>query len=421
MTLHVIGIGLDGVAGLAATSRQILAQATVLCGSARHLASVPDAGQQRIVLQDFTRDLAQLHPYLNDDTATIALLASGDPLFFGVGRLLLQTFPAAQLHFHPHVSSLQLAFSRAKLPWQNARLLSVHGRSPEELITALQQGAETLAVLTDGVTTPGAIARLVQALDLPTPYRFWVCENLGGAAERITQTDDPATVQSQTFAPLNVVILQRQPATTTALDLAQLPRLGIPDQAFLSFRDRPGLMTKREVRVHILAALALPEAAVVWDIGAGTGSVSVEIGRLCPAAQICAIEKTALGHQLIQQNCQRFQVTNVTAINGTAPAALADLPIPDRIFIGGSGGQLTPLLDTCAHALAPHGRLVLALATLEHLTTVLQWGTAHPHWQVTVTQLQVTRSVPIAHLTRLQPLNPVTLVVLERSAGVRVE
>jgi precorrin-6B C5,15-methyltransferase / cobalt-precorrin-6B C5,C15-methyltransferase len=434
--IQVVGIGLDGAAGLTAAMQLRIARATVLVGSARHLGYFADQPADRIVLGDLASAIDQIWQYfkpavtLDDSTATdratatdqywlqqspllsIVILVSGDPLFFGLGRLLLAEFPADWITFHPHLSSVQLAFNRLKLPWQDARVISAHGRSLDELIQALQQGVAKIAVLTDGVNTPTAIAQLLPALDLPTAYRVWVCENLGAADERLV---DLATVPRGTeFAPLNVVVLQRL-TTDSHLDLTKLPQFGLPDQVFLSFPDRPGLMTKREVRLLVLGELALQPGQVVWDIGAGTGSVAIEIARLCPSSHIYAVEQTAMGIALIQQNCQRFQVANVQTISGAAPAALGPLPDPDRIFIGGSGGNLAAILPTCCARLAAHGTLVLALATLEHQMMTVEALKSLPRgWQHRLLQAQLARSTPIASLTRWTPLNPVTIVTLTK-------
>lgn len=422
--IHVVGIGLDGAAGLPESIQQLVTQATLLVGSDRHLSYFPNHPADRLVLTDLSTAIAQIQQLISPSfppspspplspSPLIVILTSGDPLFFGLGRLLLAHFPAAQLTFHPHLSSVQLAFSRLKLPWQDARFISVHGRSLDALIQALQQGSDQLAVLTDGTNTPTAIAALVDSLNLPSRYRIWVCENLGGNDEQITELSDHQQV-ARSFAPLNVVVLLRQTALVSPPPLDQLPLLGLPDRDLLSFSDRPGLMTKREIRILVLGELALQPKQVVWDIGAGTGSVSVEIARLCPSSKIYAIEKTTAGVTLIQQNCQRLQIPNVSAIHGSAPTVLASLPDPDRIFIGGSGGNLTAILATCRDRLSPHGRIVLALATLEHLGTTLSWLTQHPGWEYQLLQVQLSRSVAIANLTRFVPLNPVTLVMIEQ-------
>jgi len=408
--IHVVGIGLDGLAGLSATTQALVTQAQLLVGAPRHLAHFPDSQAERWPLDDFRTVIAGLRQRLaRPDAGIIVVLASGDPLFFGIGRLLLASLPAEHLSFHPHLSAIQLAFSRIKRPWQGATLVSAHGRSSQTLVRALQRGDPLIAVLTDGVHRPDAIAQLLLDVDLPGHYHLWVCENLGGAAERV-QPLTPVQAAQGSFDPLNVVILERHPSPPPAT----LPYIGIPDGAFLSFDDRPGLITKREVRLLVLAELAPQPQQIIWDIGAGTGSVSIELGRLVPTAQIYAIEKTAMGATLIRQNCERFGVTNVTAIHGKAPTALADLPAPHRIFIGGSGGKLTAILDTCQARIQSPGLMVLALATLESQAQVLQWQANHAdNWQCHLLQVNLARSTSVGSLTRWSPLNPVTIVTLK--------
>lgn len=407
--VNVVGIGLDGAVGLNESVRQLVDQAKLLIGTERHLSYFPNHPAERLVLGDFTEAIKEICHHLLNGADEIVVLVTGDPLFFGLGRLLLAELPPEQMTFHPHLSAVQLAFNRIKIPWQDARTISAHGRSVDELLACLQQGVEKIAVLTDGKNTPSAIARLLLALDLPSHYHFWVCENLGGEAERV-QSYSLQELLEQTFAPLNVVVLLRQPnSVLSQLDLTTLPQLGLPDQLFLSFSDRPGLMTKREVRLLVLGELALKSGQIIWDVGAGTGSVSIEIARLFPTSKVYAIEKTAAGTALISQNCRRFQVENVISIHGTAPEALQHLPTPDRIFIGGSGGNLIQILEACSR-LAPRGVLVLALATLEHLNTALAWLQASSSWNYQLLQVQLSRSVPIGQLTRFAPLNPVTIV-----------
>ena len=404
--IQVVGIGLAGVASLPTETLKLIDQATVLAGGDRHLAYFADHPAERWSLTNLTQRLQQ--HLVQPEPGLVVVLTSGDPLFFGLGRQLLQALPAPALTFHPHVSSVQLAFSRVKLPWQGATWVSAHGRSLTPLELSLKKGDTPIAVLTDTVNTPAAIARFIASLDLPTVYQLWICENLGGVDEQV-HCLSLAAAQQVTVSPLNVVILQRlEPAPLPA----DLPRLGIPDQAFLSFPDRPGLMTKREVRVQILAELALQPHQVIWDIGAGTGSVSIEIARLVPESNVWAIEKTAIGHDLIQQNMRRFGVSNVNARQGEAPAALRELPDPHRIFIGGSGQQLTAILDACAARLQPGGRIVAAIATLENLAETTQWLQDQPTWQGHYQQITLSRSAAVGPFTRWMPLNPVTLACL---------
>lgn len=436
--IQVIGVGLDGAAGLPSTLTALIDRATVLVGSERQLSYFPKATAERWPLGNLQATLDRLRQWLmegdldQDDgrekrhdyaqnrhqkeegqrSGQLAVvLASGDPLFFGLGRLLLETLPADSLTFHPHPSAVQLAFSRLKLPWQGATVISAHGRSMDELVAALRRGDELIAVLTDPIHSPAAIGRLILDLGLPQGYTLWVCENLGGEGES-AQALTPETVLNQSFAALNVVVLQRQ--SPAVPDPKTLPLLGLPDSAFATFADRPGLMTKRDIRIHILADLALQPGQILWDIGAGTGSVSVEINRLCPTSHVYAIEKTLAGYRLIQHNQQRLGNDNLHPIHGPAPAALADLPNPDRIFIGGSGGHLPAILNVCAQRLRSQGRIVLAVATLEHLSTTLAWAKDRsPDWSVSLRQIQVQHSAQVGPLTRWQPLTPITLITLD--------
>jgi len=414
--IHVVGIGLDGAAGLTESVRQLVERATLLVGSDRVLSYFPEHPARRLVLGDLTQVIREIRRQLakNEPNCCIIVLTSGDPLFFGLGRLLLAELPPEHLTFHPHVSAVQLAFSRVKVPWQDAVTISSHGRSLERLTQALQQGTDKIAVLTDKINTPSAIANLLLDLDLPCEYQFWLCENLGGTDERVRCLPVDA-VHLEAIAPLNVVILLRQSESSdTPIDVATLPILGLSDQSFASFRDRPGLMTKREIRTLILAELSLQPEQIIWDIGAGTGSVSIEIARLSPTSHVYAIEKTAMGTALIEQNCRRLQVTNVTSIYGTAPDILPQLPTPQRVFIGGSGGNLLAILERTQAQLGDNGIIVLALATLEHLNQAVNWFSDRG-WTYRLLQVQLSRSIPVAQLTRFTPLNPVTIIRAMRS------
>lgn len=410
--IEVVGIGLDGAIGLTTTAREIIKQATVLVGSRRHLSYFPEYQGDKIFLDNLQQGLESICRFLTSDRYVV-ILASGDPLFFGLGRLLLEKFPAERITFHPHFSSVQLACSRLKIPWQDVELISVHGRSTDELIKLFKQGKEKIAILTDNLNNPGAMARIYLALDLPIHYSFYICENLGDEREQIKhfapeQIIELAKLNSGDFASLNVLILLRQEIETT-IDISNLPLIGIGDRLFYSFRDRPSLITKKEIRTAILAELALQPQQIIWDIGAGTGSVSIEIARLCPESQIFAVEKTSIGASLIVKNCQRFQTDNIKIICGNAPQSLLELPYPDRIFIGGSGGNLTDILEICSQKILPQGKIVIALATVEHCHQAIAY-LAKNSWHYSLLHLQISRSTPIKHLTRFTPLNPVTII-----------
>lgn len=448
-TVHVVGVGLSGASSLAEPSLAVVKSATLLLGSQRLIRSMketwfkpsfkpsgegakdgfpddslddfPDDSPEFWILSNFTQAFDDLRARLEaEPTTRVVVLATGDPLFFGLGRLLLSAFPAEQLVFHPQVSAMQLAFSRLKLPWQDATLVSVHGRGELLLTRALKRGASKIAVLTDGVLTPQAISKIIRALELPIGYQLWVCENLGADGEQVTNYDATA-VPEQGFSALNVVVLLREhedrarevPSRIAAATRQRLPLIGLPDSVFKGYADRPTLMTKREIRLLILGAIAPLNQQVIWDIGAGTGSVSVELSRLCPQAQIYAIEQTSMGVALVAHNAEKLAIAPIYPIHGKAPAALDTLPRPDRVFIGGSSGQLIDIMVQLHDLKVP--RIVLALATLEHLSELTIWLTQPDiakSWECKLTQANISRSLPVGPLTRFAPLNPVTLVTL---------
>ena len=413
--IEVVGIGLDGAAGLSAKVLEIIEKATVLVGRERHLSYFPNHLAIRLPTGDLGETIETIRSYLQQQEK-IVILVSGDPLFFGLGRFLLTQLPPEYLRFYPHLTSVQLAFNRLKISWQDSQVVSIHGRNFDELIKLLQQGVEKIAVLTDYKHNPASIVNLYCQLDLPISYDFWLCENVGNESEKITCFPNGKNLENQPASPLNVVILIRQSLLLkTNFDVNNLPLFGLSDHLFISFPDRPGLMTKREIRLVILGQLALQPEQVVWDIGAGTGSVSIEIARLCAASQVYAIEKTAVGISLIEANCERFQVTNVFTIHGKAHEKLGNLPKPDRIFIGGSSGNLPEILAICQDKLKNDGKIVMALATLENLQESINWFKSNS-WSYNLLQIQISRSIPIANLTRLTPLNPVTIITATSEA-----
>ncbi len=410
--IHVIGLGCNGCESLAADAQLALTKAQILCGSQRHLAHFPEHPGIHVPWENLSQGLAMLKNYLAQGYEQIVLFASGDPLFYGIGRLLLSHFEPAMLRFYPQVSSVQLAFSRLKIPWQDAQVVSMHGRSWENLIPLLKQGATKIAVLTDPTHNVARIAQVIGELKLPSSYQIWVCESLGSPQEKV-QLLTLNEAQHYTDHTLNVVVLIRE--STRLLATKNLPIIGLTDAMFQAFPDQPGLMTKKEIRSLILGELNLQDGQTIWDVGAGIGTVAIEMARLLPNSQIYAIEKNPMGVHLIQHNCQQFGVRNVQVIAGCAPGAFADLPNPHRVFIGGSGGNLTAILASLSTRLLAGGSMVFALATQEHQATVLTWA-KQQRWLYHALDIRLSRSLAVGDLTRWQPLNPITLIHLTKPA-----
>mgnify|MGYP003338884702 FL=1 len=245
-------------------------------------------------------------------------------------RLLLQAVPAERLRFHPTPTSLQHAFARLGRPWQDASWVSLHGRDPEPLAAALQKRPPALAVLTDPARGGAAEVReLLRASGLEAAYAVWLCERLGHPAERV-QRLAPTDALPLDLDPLHLVLLLAD-APPPPPDPAQLPLFGLEDGLFLQHADRPGLMTKREVRIQLLAELDLPARGVLWDIGAGVGSIGLEALRLRPELALYALEARGGSSDLIRANAERLGVHPAAICQGRAPAALAELPDPDQI------------------------------------------------------------------------------------------
>jgi precorrin-6Y C5,15-methyltransferase (decarboxylating) len=420
--LDVIGTDAGGVAALPARSLALVRAAQLLLAPQRLLAELgpwwqEEQGAGRITAGNPCPQLLasdrpeQIFGPLEQALATgrpVVLLASGDPLWFGIGRLLLQHLGPERLRFHPAPSSLQLAFARIGRPWQDAGWISLHGRDPEPLAMALQKRPAALAVLTDpGRGGAEEVRRILRASGLEAAYALWLCERLGHPAERV-QRLAPAAPLPPDCDPLHLVLLIAEPPAPPR-DPAALPLFGLDDGLFLQHDDRPGLMTKREVRIQLLADLELPAQGVLWDIGAGVGSVGLEALRLRPGLAGWFLEQRGGSASLIAANAERLGVKPAGVREGRAPEALASLPDPDRVLIGGGGRERAAVLAAVLERLRPAGVVVIPLATVEALAE-LRPLLEQAGLTVSVAQHQAWRGAPLAEGTRLAPLNPVLVL-----------
>ena len=420
--IAVIGTDAGGLASLPARALALLAQATLVAAPKRLLAELPPwwerqqaAGRLQIsqpcptlVATDQPEAAFNQLEAAREAGQRAVVLASGDPLWFGIGRLLLQRFGPEALAFEPAPSSMQLAFARIGRPWQDASWISLHGRDSEALAAALQKRPAALAVLTDPHQGGAAAVRtLLKASGLEASYAFWLCERLGHPAERV-QRLAPKTPLPADLDPLNLVLLVAEPPAPLA-DPGDLPLFGLEDGLFLQLPDRPGLMTKREVRIQLLADLELPATGVLWDLGAGVGSIGLEALRLRPGLELWALEQRGGSASLIRANAERLGVTPAGVVEGRAPETLAELPDPDRVVIGGGGSDRAAVLAAVIERLRPGGRVVIPLATIEALAE-LRPLLERAGFSLGVSQHQAWRGAPLADGTRLAPLNPVLVL-----------
>lgn len=424
--IEVIGTDAGGLTGLPAAAQNLVRRAQVLVAPQRLLGPLQpwwraeqEAGRIPWAIA-CPEALASDRPEQIQLPLTQALargrravvLASGDPLWFGIGRLLLQAFGPEQLRFHPAPSSMQLAFARIGRPWQDASWISLHGRDPEPLAAALQKRPAALAVLTDP-SRGGAeeVRRLLAASGLEASYALWLCERLGHPAERVQRLAPEAPLPADTD-PLHLVLLVAE-APAPVADPGTLPLFGLDDGLFLQHSDRPGLMTKREVRIQLLADLVLPERGVLWDIGAGVGSVGLEALRLRPGLHGWFLEQRGGSAGLIHANAERLGVVPAGVLEGRAPESLHQLPDPDRVLLGGGGRERAAVLAAVLRRLRPDGVVVIPLATLEALAE-LRPLLEQADLAVSVSQQQAWRGAPLAEGTRLAPLNPVLVLKGQR-------
>ncbi|MDU9048161.1 MAG: precorrin-6y C5,15-methyltransferase (decarboxylating) subunit CbiE [Candidatus Electrothrix sp. Rat3] len=360
-----------GVSGEELPKEQLrkIASCSAVVVSSRHQPLLKGMEIHRIPIAPVEEMVFELAVALNQ--GDVAILASGDPLFFGIGRTLLERFGHERVHIHPALSAVQLACTRFKLPWDDLPLISLHGRSPGDIVGRILKHPKVM-LFTDHRNTPDRIAQELLAVleehhdtTRIKKTRIRIAENLGLKDERLC-SGTLADVAKQKFSPLNMMLIEQRQAEDKEDEAAEASDagfvFGLEEDDIAHSR---GLITKDEIRAVILHRLRLPRTGIFWDVGGGSGSVSVEAARLCPDLTIYIIEQKEEGHENIRANILRYNLYNIKLICGVAPDALADLPDPDRVFIGGSKGLLAEIIPHCAKRLTATGRMV-ASAVLEN-------------------------------------------------------
>jgi precorrin-6Y C5,15-methyltransferase (decarboxylating) len=391
--LSIVGIGEDGVEGLGDEAKRCIAEAEIVFGGRRHLALIEKivTGQARPWPTPFDPEMRDV---LALRSRNICVLASGDPFFHGVGVTLARKIPAAEMRVIPAPSAFSLAASRLGWALQDVETVSLHGRSIDLIRPLLHPKARILA-LTSDADGPSSIARLLTRLGFGAT-RLTALEALGGPNERL-RSARAETFDLEEINPLNMLALE----IDSARDARVLPLTpGMADDLF----EHDGQITKREIRAVTLVALAPRRGELLWDIGAGSGSISIEWMLAHPSMRAIAIEADQDRAARIRRNATACGVPGLTIVEGGAPDALAGLETPDAIFIGG-GGSEPGVMDAAIDALPSGGRLVANAVTLEMETLLLA---SHARLGGDLTRIAVSRAAPVGTMQGWRPAMPVT-------------
>ncbi|MFI6347542.1 precorrin-6y C5,15-methyltransferase (decarboxylating) subunit CbiE [Streptomyces sp. NPDC050560] len=390
----VVGVGADGWGGLSGAARAALLGAGVVIGGPRQLALLPaDCRAERV---PWPSPLRPAVPGLLAAYAPrgLVVLASGDPMFHGIGRALAAEAGPGRLRVLPHPSSVSYACARLGWPVEDTATVSLVGRPAARLAAALHHGRRLL-VLSAGAGTPAEVAALLTERGFG-PSTLHLLEQLGGVRERhVTAT--AAYWREPPGEPLNVLAVECRRAPG-ALRLGAVP--GLPDDAY----EHDGQLTKRQVRAVVLAALAPAPGELLWDVGAGAGSVGIEWMRTHPACAAVAVERDPERAGRALRNAERLGVPGLRVVTGAAPDALAGLPAPDAVFVGG-GLTVPGVFDACWAALPPGGRLVANAVTLESEAALAGHRARHGGELV---RLAVSHAVPVGGFTGWRAAMPVT-------------
>lgn len=399
--LSIVGIGEDGLEGLSQVGRSLLVQAAVIFGGERHLAMLPPE-EQREKLPWSSPWQDSLNEIMRRRGQAVCVLASGDPMWYGIGATLTRYIPITEMTIIPSVSTFSLACSRLGWSLTEVETLSLCGRPPALLNAWVYPGAKIL-VLSETGQTPAIVAEILTQQGFGDSEMV-VLEHLGGKRERLI-SGTAASWDAKDIADLNAIAIA-VPSTIASRCIGATasylpPRLpGLPDTAY----HHDGQLTKREVRAITLTALGPLPGQILWDVGAGCGSIGIEWMRCDPRCRSIAIEHHPTRLQYIADNATALGTPQLQIVAGKAPAALKDLPQPDAIFIGG-GITAADLFETCWSALRAGGRLVANAVTVDSELILLQW---HRQLGGELVRIGIQRASPVGNFLGWKAMAPVT-------------
>ena len=359
-----------------------------------------------------SRSDKKLINWLESQKTDVILISRGDPLWFGIGRTLIQNFSKDELSFYPSNTCIQLAFNKLKVPWQETEIVSIHGRDSTKLIEVLKSRPSSLAIITDEKTKGLEIIKNnLLELNLDNYYNFWLCEELGFENEKIRKLRIKEKLPSN-ISKINIAVLLTKEKDHVETDI---PLFGLRDDTFKTFEDRPNLLTKREIRIQILADLELPENGMIWDIGAGCGSIGLEALKLRPNLKLFCIDKRIGSKKLIIENASRLGVIPKDIIeedinNLFNSNNINSLKKARRIIIGGCD-KTTKLriIDELSKNMNPGDIVAIPLIDIQTIKD-LRETLKENNFDVNLNLIQTYKSLSIAEGIRLDPNNPVFLL-----------
>ncbi len=354
----------------------------------------------------------ELVNWLRSQKTDVILISRGDPLWFGIGRILLENFSKDELSFYPSNTCIQLAFSKLKIPWQDTVNVSIHGRDSNRLVETLKTRPSSIAIITDSNNKSlEIIKKNLSELNLVDFYDFWLCEEIGFENEKIRKLNLKESFPSD-ISSLNIVVLKK---TKKNYSNNNLSLFGISDHIFKTFEDRPNLLTKREVRVQILADLELPKNGVIWDIGAGCGSIGLEAIKLRPDLDLLCIDKRIGSKKLILENSKRLGVKpkyifEEDIINTLNTRNLSSFEKPNRLIIGGCDKNTKlQIINKLAQGMSIGDIVVIPIIDIQ-IIKELKKELEDKNFKTNLNLIQTYKSLSIAEGMRLEPNNPIFLL-----------
>lgn len=399
----IIGISPDGTSCLSPQAQQLISRADLIFGGKRLLDMFPALSGKKIIISNNLPRISTLIKK-NIGQKEIVVLSSGDPNFFGIAAYLANKLDKNNIEIIPGVSSMQTAFACIKESWSDAVFVSAHSRPIKNIIETVRSNNK-IGIFTDDKHSPAVIAKVLLEHGIEG-YQGYICERLGTEEQRIIEADLHELCRIDSASPNILILLKNKPEKTIACHFG-FP--GIPDNEFFRRKPKEGLITKQEIRAISLSKMRLTENSVLWDIGAGSGAVSIESSFIAKRGRVYAIEKNETDISVIEKNIRKFHAHNVEIIHAAAPEMPDDLTAPNAVFIGGSGGNMKEIIEAVSLKLVPGGRIVINIVALENLSIVVNVLKAKG-FLTEITLANIARSTGISELTRLESLNPVYII-----------